>query len=181
MGEVTCIPPVDVLSDRPATRSLRLPDRLRRARSLRGRTSPSASSSPVAPAASPTSARWLAERLSPALGQSVVVENRTGAGGNLGTVGRCAACRTATRCLIVHIGTMTINPHIYPNPGYDPLTDIAPITRLGVGPQALAVHKNVPARSVEEVAPLLRRAQAGRSHLRDAGRRARRAILRRAC
>ncbi len=51
---------------------------------------------------------------------------------------------------------MTINPHIYPNPGYDPLVDIAPITRLGVGPQALAVHKGVPARSVEELVALAR-------------------------
>ena len=58
--------------------------------------------------------------------------------------------------LIVHIGTMAINPHIYANPGYDPLTDIAPITRLGVGPQALAVHKDVPARSLEELLALAR-------------------------
>jgi tripartite-type tricarboxylate transporter receptor subunit TctC len=101
-------------------------------------------------------ARWLAERLSPALGQSVVVENRTGAGGNLGTVSAVRSPPDGYTLLIVHIGTMTINPHIYPNPGYDPLTDIAPITRLGVGPQALAVHKDVPARSVEELLALAR-------------------------
>ena len=51
---------------------------------------------------------------------------------------------------------MTINPHLYANPGYDPLTDIAPITRLGVGPQALAVHKDVPAQSVMELLALAR-------------------------
>jgi tripartite-type tricarboxylate transporter receptor subunit TctC len=101
-------------------------------------------------------ARWLAERLSPALGQSVVVENRTGAGGNLGTVAAVRSPPDGYTLLIVHIGTMTINPHIYPNPGYDPLVDIAPITRLGVGPQALAVHKDVPARSVEELLALAR-------------------------
>ena len=99
-------------------------------------------------------ARWLAERLSPALGQSVVVENRAGAGGNLGTVAAVRSTPDGYTLLIVHIGTMTINPHIYPNPGYDPLVDIAPITRLGVGPQALAVHKDVPARSVEELLAL---------------------------
>jgi len=99
-------------------------------------------------------ARWLAERLSPALGQSVVVENRAGAGGNLGTVAAVRSPPDGYTLLIVHIGTMTINPHIYPNPGYDPLVDIAPITRLGVGPQALAVHKDVPARSVEELLAL---------------------------
>jgi len=101
-------------------------------------------------------ARWLAERLSPALGQSVVVENRTGAGGNLGTVAAVRSPPDGYTLLIVHIGTMTINPHIYPNPGYDPLVDIAPITRLGVGPQALVVHKDVPARSVEELLALAR-------------------------
>jgi len=99
-------------------------------------------------------ARWLTERLSPALGQSVVVENRAGAGGNLGTVAAVRSPPDGYTLLIVHIGTMTINPHIYPNPGYDPLVDIAPITRLGVGPQALAVHKDVPARSVEELLAL---------------------------
>jgi tripartite-type tricarboxylate transporter receptor subunit TctC len=101
-------------------------------------------------------ARWLAERLSPALGQPVVVENRSGAGGNLGTVAAVRSPPDGYTLLIVHIGTMTINPHIYSNPGYDPLTDIAPITRLGVGPQALAVHKDVPARSVEELLALAR-------------------------
>ena len=51
--------------------------------------------------------------------------------------------------LIAHIGTMAINPHLYANPGYDPLADLAPITLLGVGPQALAAHKEVSARSLE--------------------------------
>ena len=51
---------------------------------------------------------------------------------------------------------MAINPHLYANPGYNPLTDLAPVTRLGVGPQALAVHKDVPARSLEELLALAR-------------------------
>jgi tripartite-type tricarboxylate transporter receptor subunit TctC len=98
--------------------------------------------------------RWLADRLSPALGQPVLVENRAGAGGNLGTVAAVRSPPDGYTLLIIHIGTMAINPHIYPNPGYDPLTDIAPITRLGVGPQVLAVHKDVPARSVAELIAL---------------------------
>jgi tripartite-type tricarboxylate transporter receptor subunit TctC len=99
-------------------------------------------------------ARWLADRLSSALGQPVVVENRAGAGGNLGTVAAVRSPPDGYTLLIVHIGTMAINPHIYPNPGYDPLIDIAPITRLGVGPQALAVHKDVSAQSVAELIAL---------------------------
>ena len=99
-------------------------------------------------------ARWLADRLSPALGQPIVVENRAGAGGNLGTVAGVRSAPDGYTLVIVHIGTMAINPHIYANPGYDPLTDLAPITRLGVGPQALVVHKDVPAKSVTELVAL---------------------------
>jgi tripartite-type tricarboxylate transporter receptor subunit TctC len=99
-------------------------------------------------------ARWLADRLSPALGQPILVDNRTGAGGNLGTVAAVRSPPDGYTLLIIHIGTMAINPHLYANPGYNPLTDIVPITRLGVGPQALAVHKDVPAQSVRELLSL---------------------------
>ena len=99
-------------------------------------------------------ARWLADRLAPALGQPIVVENRAGAGGNLGTVVGARSAPDGYTLVIIHIGTMAINPHIYANPGYDPLTDLVPITRLGVGPQALVVHKSVPAHSVAELVSL---------------------------
>lgn len=99
-------------------------------------------------------ARWLADRLSPVLGQTVLVENRAGAGGNIGTVAAVRSPPDGYTLLIVHIGTMAINPHIYSNPGYDPLADIVPITRIGVGPQVLAVHKDVPARSVADLIAL---------------------------
>jgi tripartite-type tricarboxylate transporter receptor subunit TctC len=99
-------------------------------------------------------ARWLAEKLAPALGQPFLIENRTGAGGNLGTVAGARSAPDGYTFVIVHIGTMAINPHFYANPGYDPLKDLIPITRLGVGPQALAVHKDVPARTVAELVSL---------------------------
>jgi len=99
-------------------------------------------------------ARWLADRLAPVLGQPIVVENRAGAGGNLGTVAGARSTPDGYTLVIIHIGTMAINPHIYANPGYDPLTDLTPITRLGVGPQVLVVHKSVPANSVMELVAL---------------------------
>lgn len=99
-------------------------------------------------------ARWLAEKLTPVLGQSFIVENRGGAGGNLGTAAGARSAPDGYTLVIVHIGTMAINPHLYANPGYDPLTDLVPITRIGVGPQALAVHKDVPARTVAELLAL---------------------------
>jgi tripartite-type tricarboxylate transporter receptor subunit TctC len=88
------------------------------------------------------------------LGQLIVVENRPGAGGNLGTAAAARSAPDGYTLVIVHIGTMAINPHLYASPGYDSLTDLAPITRLGVGPQVLAVHKDVPARSVAELLSL---------------------------
>jgi tripartite-type tricarboxylate transporter receptor subunit TctC len=99
-------------------------------------------------------ARWLGERLGPALGQLIVVENRPGAGENLGTAAGARSAPDGYTLVIVHIGTMAINPHLYANPGYDALTDLLPITRLGAGPQVLAVHKDVPARSVAELVSL---------------------------
>jgi tripartite-type tricarboxylate transporter receptor subunit TctC len=99
-------------------------------------------------------ARWLAERLGPALGQVVVVENRAGAGGNLATASVARSAPDGYTLLIVHIGTLAINPHLYPSPGYDALNDFMPITRLGVGPLVLAVHKDVPAGSVAELLSL---------------------------
>src|SRR5260370_25391449 len=101
-------------------------------------------------------ARWLAERLSPVLAQPIVVDNRPGAGGNLGTAAGARSAPDGYTLVMVHIGTMAINPHIYANLGYDPLTDLTTITRLGYGPQVLAVHKDVPANSVADLLNLAR-------------------------
>jgi tripartite-type tricarboxylate transporter receptor subunit TctC len=99
-------------------------------------------------------ARWLAERLSTGLGQPVIVENRAGAGGNIGTQSVARSEPDGRTLLFVHQGTMAINPHLYPHTGYDPLTDFAPITRLGVGPLLLTVNRDVPAHSVAELVQL---------------------------
>jgi len=71
-------------------------------------------------------ARWLGERLGPALGQPIVVENRSGAGGNVGTVAGARSAPDGYTLVIIHIDTMAINPHLYASPGYDPLTDLIP-------------------------------------------------------
>ena len=55
---------------------------------------------------------------------------------------------------IIHQGVMTVNPHLYSRPGYDPLADFAPITYLGVGPLLLAVHPDVRAGTVAELVQL---------------------------
>jgi tripartite-type tricarboxylate transporter receptor subunit TctC len=99
-------------------------------------------------------ARWLAEPLARALRQPVIVENKPGAGGNIGTEAGARSAPDGYTLTIVHQGTMTMNPHLYSRTGYDPLADFAPITRLGVGPLVLAVNPAVPVRSVGELVSL---------------------------
>ena len=101
-------------------------------------------------------ARWLAERLAPLIGQSVIVENKPGAGGNLGMEMGARSAPDGYTLTIIHQGVMTVNPHLYSRPGYDPLADFAPITYLGVGPLLLAVHPQVPATTVAELVQLAR-------------------------
>lgn len=85
-----------------------------------------------APPGSPVDirARWVAERLAPALGQPVVVENRAGAGGNLGAETAAKSRPDGHTLVVVHQGIVAVNPHLYARTGFDPLKDFAPITRL---------------------------------------------------
>ena len=99
-------------------------------------------------------ARWLADRLTPALGQSVFVENKAGAGGLLGTEMGARSAPDGYTLTIIHQGTMTVNPHLYSRLGYDPLADFTPITHLGIGPLLLAVNPEVPATTVAELVQL---------------------------
>lgn len=99
-------------------------------------------------------ARWLAERLGPALGQSVIVENKPGAGGNIGMEMAARSAPDGYTLVIIHQGVMTINPHLYAKLSYDPLTDFAPITRVGIGPLLLAVNPDMPAKTVAELVQL---------------------------
>jgi tripartite-type tricarboxylate transporter receptor subunit TctC len=99
-------------------------------------------------------ARWLAGRLQEELGQPVVVEDRAGAGGNIGMELGAHSAPDGYTFVIVHQGTMAVNPHLYSNPGYDPLHDFTPLTRLGHGPLMLAVNPSLPVHSVAELVAL---------------------------
>jgi len=101
-------------------------------------------------------ARWLAQRLTPALGQPVIVENRTGAGGNLGMETAARSVPDGYTLVVIHQGVMTVNPHLFAHPGYDALADFAPVTSLGVSPLLLAVNSDTPVKSVRQLVDLAR-------------------------
>jgi tripartite-type tricarboxylate transporter receptor subunit TctC len=95
-------------------------------------------------------ARLLGEQLQKTLGQPVVVDNRTGASGMIGTA---AAAKSPAdgHTLLVASGEIAVNPHLYPKMAYDWDRDLQPITLLVKVPNVLAVNTDVPAKSVAEL------------------------------
>ena len=69
-------------------------------------------------------ARWLAERLGPALGQTVIVENRAGAGGNIGMESAARSAPDGYTLVAIHQGIMTITPHLYAKLPFDALAQL---------------------------------------------------------
>ena len=76
--------------------------------------------------------RWIAERLTRILGQSIVVDNRAGAGGTIGTGGAAKSAPDGYTLVLVHQGTLAIAPFVYPGLTYDPIADFAPVLRTGL-------------------------------------------------
>ncbi|MGO4280671.1 tripartite tricarboxylate transporter substrate binding protein [Cupriavidus sp. RAF20_2] len=96
-------------------------------------------------------ARTLGEDMSRTLGQAVVVENRPGAGGNIGAELVARAPADGYTLLIVANG-MAVNPALYGKLGYDPVKDFAPVSLLAVVPNVLVANKaKTPAKTVAEV------------------------------
>lgn len=96
--------------------------------------------------------RIIAERLSVALKGNVIVENRAGAGGNVGTRSVAKAAPDGYTLLLGHTGTMSINPALYgANAGYDVRKDFAPVGMIGSMPVALIAHPSFPAKTVADV------------------------------
>ncbi|MBR0662471.1 Bug family tripartite tricarboxylate transporter substrate binding protein [Neoroseomonas oryzicola] len=113
-------------------------------------------------------ARVLGERLQETLGQPVVVENRTGAGGNIGVENVVRSAPDGTTLLMGTTGTLTVNPHLYSNLGFDPLRDLAPISMAFTTDHVLIVNPNVQAQTAQEFLALVR-AQPGRLSYGSAG------------
>jgi tripartite-type tricarboxylate transporter receptor subunit TctC len=100
--------------------------------------------------------RAIGERLTTSLGHQVVVDNRGGAGGSIGTEIAARAAPDGHTLLTGHIGTHAINVSLYPKLGYDPVKDFAPVTMIATLPLGLFVHASVPAQSVSELIALAR-------------------------
>jgi tripartite-type tricarboxylate transporter receptor subunit TctC len=97
------------------------------------------------------SARVVAEPLGQRLGQQVVVENRPGASGNIGTAQVAQSAADGYTLLLGFDGTMVINPHVFPKTGFDTLKDFAPVTKLGDATLILAAHPSLPAKTLQEM------------------------------
>lgn len=102
-------------------------------------------------------ARRLALSLGEALGQTLVVENRAGAGGNIGAEYVARSAPDGHTILFGTSGPLAINKMLYPGQAYDPVKDFAPVAPLGRIPNVLAVNAAVPARNVQELIALSRK------------------------
>ncbi len=99
-------------------------------------------------------ARLVGEKLSASLGQQFVVDNKPGAGGNVGTAQVAKAEPDGYTLLMGTVGTHAINASIYPSLPYDPVQDFAPVTLVATVPNVLVVNPEVPANSVAELIAL---------------------------
>nr|WP_314073817.1 tripartite tricarboxylate transporter substrate binding protein [uncultured Roseococcus sp.] len=103
--------------------------------------------------------RRLAMALHDALGQTVLVENRGGAGGNVGAEFVMRAPADGNTILFGTSGPLAINKMLFPNQPYDPVRDFAPISPIGRIPNVLTVNASVPARNVQELIALGKRGE----------------------
>jgi tripartite-type tricarboxylate transporter receptor subunit TctC len=100
------------------------------------------------------SARVIAEPLAARLGQQVLVENRPGASGNIGTQAVAQAEPDGYTLLLGFDGTMVINPHVFAKVPFDTVRDFAPVTKLGDATLILVAHPSVPARNLAQLVEL---------------------------
>ena len=96
-------------------------------------------------------ARIVAQKLSERLGQPIVIENRGGAGGTLGTAIVAKAAPDGYTLGVASTSTHVVAPGVYAKLDYDPVQDFAAITEIASIPLALVVHPSVPAKSVKEL------------------------------
>jgi tripartite-type tricarboxylate transporter receptor subunit TctC len=100
--------------------------------------------------------RILSEELAKSLAQNVVIDNRGGAGGGVGTESVARSAPDGYTLLMGTIGTHSINPAVYAKINYDPIADFAPIIQFGTAPNVLVVNPSLPVKSVKELIAYVR-------------------------
>ena len=112
--------------------------------------------------------RLIADKMSQLLGRSIVVDNRGGAGGTVGTKAVTKSEPDGYTLLLGYTGTLAIGPSLYRNVGYDPRKDFAPIGMIGSAPSSLVAHPSFPAKTVAELIAYAR-ANPGKVNFGSAG------------
>lgn len=102
-------------------------------------------------------ARILGPKLTEYLGQPIIIDNRGGAQGSIGTALAAKAAPDGHTLLFAHQGALVVNPHMYRETGYNTLRDFAPVSRGTEMPFILVAHPSVPAKSMQELAALAKR------------------------
>jgi tripartite-type tricarboxylate transporter receptor subunit TctC len=100
-------------------------------------------------------ARTLGQKLSERVGQPVIVDNKPGASGNIGT-GSVAASAPDGYTLLMTVNTFVINASLYKNVPYDPIKSVMPVAPAAVGALTFAVHPSFPAKSLAEAVKLFK-------------------------
>lgn len=106
-----------------------------------------------------TAARLIGYKLTASLGRTVIVENRPGANGNIGTDAMAKAAPDGYTLGMATPGPVTAGKTLYPNLPYDPERDLMPVILVNASPNVLAAHPSVPARSVKELVALAKTRQ----------------------
>ncbi len=110
----------------------------------------------VAGGASDITVRSIAQLLTTSLGQTMMVENKAGGGGNIGTDFVAKAAPDGYTFLMAYAGPIAINPHLYKNIAFNAQKDFAPVSLMADAPLILAVHPSVPANNLAELIAYLK-------------------------
>jgi tripartite-type tricarboxylate transporter receptor subunit TctC len=99
-------------------------------------------------------ARTMGQKLTENLKQTIVVENRTGAGGTIGTDAAAKSPPDGYTMLLIAVASYTINASLYPKLPYDPYKDLAPVSILAGAPYILVVHPSLPVKNLKQLIAL---------------------------
>jgi tripartite-type tricarboxylate transporter receptor subunit TctC len=113
-------------------------------------------------------ARLIGQKLTESMGQPVVIENRAGAGGNIGTEVAAKAPPDGYTLLSGNNATFGANPSLYKRLGFDPIKDFTPVVLVATQPNILVVHPSLPVKSVKELI-VLARSQPGQLNYAGSG------------